>query len=289
MHRIGSWTRALAFVERNAGQQFFLYYPSTLPRAALQVKDADLEPYAKLGWDAQPYLGEQGHFPHPAPRAAHAAMVSRLDRDVGALLERLQKLGLDEDTLVIFASGNGPSDVGGFDPEFFASKAGPIGDLQRSGGRFRGGRGFLYEGGIRVPLIVQWPGKIAAGSVLEQAVGFQDLWPTIAAILDQPLPSKLDGVSFAPALFGGEIQSRSIPLYWEIGRSQALRVGDWKLMRKVDSQGRELAELYDLATDPGETKNLAQSAPEDLARLIALARAARRPSKTFPSPFDSGL
>ena len=280
---------ALAFVGRNAGQQFFLFFPSTIPHAALQVPGDAIEPYASAGWDAGPYLGDQGYLPHPTPRAAYAAMVSRLDRDVGLLLERLEKLGLDEDTLVIFASDNGPAGNGGCDPEFFASTAGPIGSLAREGGRLRGGKGSLYEGGIRVPMIISWPGKVAAGGVVEQVVGFQDLWPTIAEVLDQPLPPGLDGISFAPTLLGGDESAHPVPLYWESGRSQALRMGDWKLVRKVGSQGRVQPELFNLSKDPGETNNLAQAAPEELARLIALARAARRPSATFPSPFDSGL
>ncbi len=280
---------ALAFIDEHAAEPFFLYYPSAIPHVALQTPDAALGNYSGRGWDEGPYLGKNGYLPHPAPRAAYAAMISNLDRDVGALLKRLEERGLGSDTIVIFTSDNGPAINGGADPDFFASTAGPIGALAREGGRLRGHKGSVHEGGIRVPMIWSWPGRIPAGGIVERPVGFQDVWPTLAELLGDVAPSGVDGVSFGASLMESYAPREPNPLYWEIGRQQAVRVGDWKLVRTVDSQGRVKAALFDLASDPWEQTDLAGDRPEELARLVALARAVRTPSKRFASPFDAGL
>lgn len=280
---------ALTFVDEHTEAPFFLYYPTTVPHVALQVPEDSRSGYSDKGWDEAPYLGAKGYLPNATPRATYAAMITRMDRDVGRLLERLAEHGLENDTIVIFTSDNGPASNGGSDPRFFDSARGPIGALAKEGGTLRGLKGSMHEGGIRIPLIVTWPGHIMGGEVSERPVGFQDIWPTLAELRGMELPEAIDGVSFAPTLVEEGEAAAPGQLYWESGRNQALRVGDLKLVRKVNSGGKLKAELFDLSTDPWELENLAAERPEDLARMVKLIRAARTPSKIFPTPYDAGL
>ncbi len=267
---------ALDWIDRYRDQPFFLYYATTVPHVGLQVPEDSLNAYLDQGWDQKPYLGHQGYVPHPSPRAAYAAMVSRLDRDVGRILARLRKHGLERDTLVIFTSDNGPTYNGGSDSEFFASTAG-----------LRGLKGSVYEGGIRVPFIARWPGVIAPGRTSDLPIMIADLLPTLVELVGRPVPEGLDGISLLPTLKGKSEQTQRGYLYWELGRAQALRVGDWKLVRRFQPKpDRYRVELFNLAADPNEQRNLADKEPARLWELLVQIQQVRLPSAVFPSPFD---
>ena len=270
--------RAESFIRDNADQPFFLYYPSTLPHVALQVPDEDLKAYP-ADWDEQPYLGEKGYLPHPRPRAAYAAMITHLDAEVGRLMKVIAEEGLSEKTLFIFTSDNGPSYAGGSDSKFFGSA-----------GSLRGLKGSLYEGGLRVPLIAHWPGTIPAGTASARVCAFQDFLPTLCSLTGIESPEGLDGIDLSGTLRGRPARlAQRPPLYWELGRHQALLHGRWKWVRQVSKQGAVQEELFDLEADPSEGTNLALQHPERLAAMRALAQAQRSPSALFPSPFDEEL
>jgi len=198
-------------------------------------------------------------------------MVTRLDADTGRLMARLKKLGLDENTLVFFSSDNGPHEEGGHDPRFF-----------RSGGPLKGIKRDLYEGGIRVPMIVHWPGKIKAGMMSDQVWAFWDFLPTAAELVAARPPAGLDGISVVPTLLGKSDQKQHDYLYWEFhehGFQQALRMDDWKAVRPA--WGDRL-ELYDLRTDIGEKHNVAGANAEIVARIEAYLKDARTSSPRWP-------
>jgi len=267
--------RAEAFIHTNAKRPFFLYYPSAIPHLALQVPDEALDAYP-AEWDDAPYLGERGYLPHPRPRAAYAAMITHLDAEVGRLLQAVAQEGLSEKTLFLFTSDNGPTYTGGSDSPFFNS-AGPL----------RGLKGSLYEGGLRVPLIAHWPGTIAAGSTSARVCAFQDFLPTLCSLAGVEPPSGLDGIDLSGTLRGLPPRlAQRPPLYWELGRRQALLHGRWKWVRQISKAGVVREELFDLQVDPTEGTNLAEKLPDRLASLRATAMAERRPSKLFPGPFD---
>jgi len=259
---------ALKFIKAHKDEQFFLYVPFTIPHVALQVPEDSLAEY--LGkWPDPPYDGSKGYFPHRAPRACYAAMVSRMDRDVGRIMALLKELGLDEKTIVFFSSDNGPTYAGGADSAFFES-AGPL----------RGLKGSVYEGGIRVPLIVRWPGKIAPGTVSEHVCAFWDFLPTCAKLVGVKAPKGIDGISYLPTLLGqNERQRKHEYLYWELHGQQAIRVGDWKAVRR--KPGRKI-ELYDLSKDIGEANDLAGTHPELVAKMAEMMEKCRVESKVFP-------
>ncbi len=268
-------SEALEFVRSRKDAPFFLYLAFTIPHLALQVPEDSLSEYKGL-WDDPPYTGGRGYQPHPTPRAAYAAMVTRLDRSVGRLLALLKDLGLDEKTLVIFSSDNGPTHggVGGSDSAFFQS-AGPL----------RGLKGSLYEGGIRVPFIARWPGRIRPGAVSDLPIAFYDVLPTLCEAAGADTPGDVDGISFMPALLGREGQKRHEHLYWEFpgyGGQQAVRLGNWKGIRRGMNKGRMEIELYDLAADPGESNDVAARNPEVVARIARIMEESHRRSVDFP-------
>jgi arylsulfatase A-like enzyme len=266
--------QALAFVRAQREQPFFLYLPSPLPHLALQVPDADVQAYANA-FAETPYRGEHGYTPHRTPRAAYAAMITRLDRDVGAVLDLLDELGLANDTLVVFTSDNGAthSPVGGTDVDFFAS-CGPL----------RGRKGSLHEGGVRVPALVRWPGHVPAGKVSTRVTGFEDWLPTLAELCGAKAAAG-DGVSFAATL-RGEQQAERLFLYREFagyGGWQAVWQGRWKLLRRqLQTPDKATTELYDLAADPGESNDVAAAHPDVVRELLAIAAREHAPSATFP-------
>ena len=259
---------ARAFVRANKDRPFFLYFAPTVPHASLQVPEDSLAEYAGVLPDT-PYLGDKGYLPHRAPRAAYAAMVTRLDREVGSLVQLVRDLGLDRDTLIVFTSDNGPTFNGGTDSAFFES-AGP----------FRGLKTMVYEGGIRVPMVARWPGRIPTGSVSAHASAFEDYMPTFAEMAGVERPAGIDGVSMLAALEGrASAQKPRDYLYWEFQGKQVVRMGFWKGIRNAATGAFE---LYDLAKDVGETTDVAAANPAIVSRLEAIMRTARTDSALFP-------
>lgn len=275
--------QALAFIRENKDRPFFCYYPTTVPHLALQVPEDSLKEFAGKFPEA-PYPGGRGYLPHRTPRAAYAAMITRMDREVGRVLALLRELGIDERTIVVFTSDNGPlyDELGGTDTDFFDSAAG-----------MRGRKGSFYEGGFREPCLVRWPGKVKAGSTSDRVTGFEDWLPTLLDLIGEKgaTPAGIDGISFAATL-RGEAQEPRPFLYREspgYTGQQCVRVGDWKAIRtnlapapKAADQQPGALELYDLARDPAETKNVAAEHPEVVAKLAAILKAEHIPAKLWP-------
>jgi arylsulfatase A len=258
---------ALKFVK---DRPFFLYVPFTIPHVALQVPEDSLAEY-KGKWPDPPYDGKKGYIPHEYPRACYAGMVTRMDKDIGRILSLLEDLNLADNTLVIFTSDNGPTYAGGADSEFFES-AGPL----------RGLKGSVYEGGIRVPFIARWPGRIEPGSETDHPSAFWDFLPTACEIIGAKPPADIDGISYLPTLLGkSRKQKKHEVMYWELGRRQGVRMGDWKAVR--NKPGNKV-ELYNLANDIGEQNDLADKEPEVLVKMTELLTTARTESDVFPLP-----
>lgn len=271
---------ALRFIREHRERPFFLYVPFAIPHLALQAPEDAVAEY-RSQWEDPPYTGGKGYLPHPTPRAAYAAMVTRMDRSVGRILELLKELGLERNTLVCFTSDNGPTynRLGGSDSDFFESKA-----------HLRGYKGEVYEGGLRVPFIARWPGKIQAGSMSQHPAAFWDVLPTLCELTSTAIPPGTDGLSFLPTLLGRGEQRRHPYLYWEHSSytgQQAVRLGDWKGVRRNMTQGNLEVELYHLATDPGEKRNVASERLELVQRIEGIMQSARTPSPLFPlRPLD---
>jgi arylsulfatase A-like enzyme len=273
--------QALKFVRDNKERAFFLYYPTTVPHLALQVPDDSLKEFEGR-FPETPYVGGNGYLPHRAPRAAYAAMITRMDGEIGRIMSLVKELGLDDNTIFVFTSDNGPlyDQLGGTDTDFFNSAAG-----------FRGRKGSFYEGGFREPCLVRWKGNIAAGTVSDRVTGFEDWLPTLLELIGdkEQTPKSIDGISFAPTLLGRKQEARPF-LYREspgYGGQQCVRVGDWKLVRQNLGAGPNAAkkpttELYDLATDPHETNDVGSKHPEVLKQLTELAKAQHTPTKLWP-------
>jgi len=251
---------ALRWVRQQRGGPFFLYLAFTIPHLSLQVPEDSLAQY-RGQWPETPMTTSKHYSNNDTPRAAYAAMITRMDRDIGRLLNLLQELGLDNDTLVFFASDNGAVfPLAGTDPEFF-----------QSNGKLRGYKQDLYEGGIRTPFIARWPGRIAPGRVSNHPGAFYDLLPTLVELAGAQMPAATDGISIVPTLLDQGAQRRHAFLYWEyyggLGQ-QAVRIDRWKGVRLNcgrDPQGP--IELYDLAADEGEQHNLAGTHPEIVRQM----------------------
>jgi arylsulfatase A len=269
---------ALDFITTNRERPFFLFFATTVPHLALQVPEDSLAEYDGA-WPETPYDGRKGYQPQSRPRAAYAAMVTRFDRSVGRIMALLGKLGLDEDTLVLFASDNGPTfDVGGYDAAFFGGANG-----------FRGEKGTVYEGGIRVPFIARRPGVVPAGRVSDDVLSFQDVLPTVLDIAGAAvrIPADVDGASRLPELRGAGLGPIR-PVYIEFpgyGGQQMVRIGRAKAVRRdLLAHPDAPIELYDLLRDPGETTDVA-ALNEDLLRgMRTLLAREHRPSREFPFP-----
>ena len=278
---------AVQFIRDNQDRPFFAYVPFTIPHLALQAPEDSLAEYAGK-WDDPPYDGKSGYLPHPTPRAAYAAMVTRMDRSVGRIAALLKELKLDANTLVIFTSDNG----GGFGEvtKDFEFKPGRMGGTDyvffRSTGPFRAFKGSVYEGGIRVPFIARWPGRIKAQTVSELPAAFYDVLPTLCELAgEKAAPANTDGVSLLPTLVGRGRQSKHEFLFWDFGGyggQQAVRMGDWKGVRRNIHQGNTQIELYNLAADIGEQHNVAREHPEIIKRIEEIMRREHTPSEVFP-------
>lgn len=264
--------RGLRFIRENRNRPFFLYVPITIPHVALQVPEDSLKEY-EGAFPEKPYLSDKGYLPHRTPRAAYAAMITRMDGYVGRITALLKELELDGRTLVLFSSDNGPTYAGGVDAEFFNS-AGP----------FRGLKGDVYEGGIRVPMIARWPGQIEGGRTSDHISALWDVLPTLCEITGAQPPEHIDGISFAPTLLGKGRQREHEYLYWEFPAykgQQAVRAGRYKAVRRNMFSGKFKTELYDLENDIGERENIAARHPEIVERMEKIMREAHTPSPVF--------
>jgi arylsulfatase A len=281
--------KAREFLRANKDRPFFLYYPTTVPHLALQVPEDSIREY-EGDFPEKPYLGGRGYLPQRQPHAAYAGMITRMDREVGRLLELLLKLGLDRRTIVVFTSDNGPlyDEYGGTDTEFFNSNGG-----------LRGRKGSFYEGGFRVPCVIRWKGRIAAGSTTDRVTGFEDWLPTLLELIGEhdQTPGDLDGISFAPMLRGWVMGARKF-LYREASGydgQQCVRVGDWKAIRRnlnvgagaKDRRPGEI-ELYDLSTDRAEKFDVARENPDVVAKLGAIMQSQHTRSDLFLLPALDG-
>ena len=271
----------LKFIEEQSktNEPFFLYMAYTLSHVDLDVPEDSMEPYYDIIEEARPFVNPnlpKGYRNHPTPRACFAGMTTRLDRDIGYLLDKLDGLGISENTLVLFSSDNGPTSAGGADPEYF-----------NGNGIYQGIKRDVYEGGIRAPMIARWPGTIKAGSKSDHVSAHWDVMATLAEVSGATLPKEQVGVSFAPTLKGdANGQDQHDYLYWEFyekGGKQAIRQGKWKAVRldraKIGPEGAW--EIYDLEKDPSEENNLAAQKPEMQKQFNQLALEAATESEFF--------
>ena len=262
---------AVEWLRAKKSAPFFLYFAPTIPHVALQAPEAAIKEYE--GQFAEtPYTGDKNYLPQRTPRAAYAAMVTYLDAQVGRILDTLKEIGADERTLVIFTSDNGaPYNVGGTPTQFF-----------KSDGALRGQKGTLYEGGIRVPMIARWPGRIRAGATSEHAGANWDMWATFAELFGAEQPEGTDGISILPTLMGRGNQRSHDVLYWEFhsqGSSQAVRMGRWKGIRNnILTQPDAPLELYDLDRDLAEATNVAAKNPGLVRRIEEAMKTAHTPA-----------
>ncbi len=269
-------------------QPFFLYLPFVEPHVAMQPPQEWIDRYP-VEWDQENgvYRGQNGYLPHPRPRAAYAAMISDLDQHVGAIVGRLEQLGQLENTLIVFTSDNGPTH-GGSDPKF--SVGGAACTFFDSTGGLRGYKGSCYEGGLRVPCVVRWPGKVPEDRTTDFPSYFADWFPTLCAVCGAELPGEqiLDGIDLMPVLTGSAAPVRSSPMIWdfnEYGGIIAINDGRWKAVRRnVLKEKPGDWELYDLSADEREENNLARQHPEEITRLEQIFIATRSVEPDFPLP-----
>lgn len=274
--------QVMNFLEANKDTTFFLYYPTTIPHAELFAPEEYMEKYRGKFLPEKEYAGKDsgkgyksgGYGSQKESHAAFAAMINLLDDQVGEIIDKVKELGIAENTIIIFSSDNGPHAEGGADPEYF-----------NSGGGLRGIKRDLYEGGVRVPMIVRWPGVVEPGRESNHISAFWDVLPTLAEITGQEVSQAIDGLSFLPELQGKE-QPAHDHLYWEFherGGKQAVRKGNWKAVRLNvhDDYAGTPVELYNLENDPAETTNVADEYPEIAKEMLELIKASHSPSENF--------
>ena len=274
---------ALKFLEDNKGKPFFMYYPSIIPHAELYAPEQYMEKYRGKFLPEKNYEGVDSgenfrngpYGSQPESHAAFVAMIDYLDMQVGEIVAKLKELGVYENTIIMFTSDNGPHMEGGADPDYFDSN-GPLKGYKRD----------LYEGGIRVPMIAVWEGKIKAGTETDHPSAFWDVFPTVADIIGIAAPENTDGISFLPTLLGNkEKQKEHEYLYWEFherGGRQAVRKGNWKLVKyNVLDPEKITTELYNLENDLGEENNVAEHQPKIVEELSEIMKNARTKSEVF--------
>ncbi len=263
---------ALKFIRTNKDKPFFAYLPYTPPHGLFDIPDDD------------PAWALYKDKPWNQRARRYAAMVTMLDRQVGEVLDLLQELGLEDNTIVFFSGDNGGAD-------YFKSPRHPRGvhsanKHPQTGVEYRGMKRTLYEGGLRIPFVARWPGKIKAGTVSEHMGYFPDILPTVAELTGATPPEDIDGISLVPELLGAEAAGREQPrhefLYWEIMGQTAIRQGKWRAVRPKPKADWE---LYNVEEDPSEAHSIAEQHPEKLAELVALAQSAHEPVRegTFAS------
>jgi arylsulfatase A len=257
----------LKFVRQNKDKPFFLYYPTVIPHLALQAPQKDIDEY-KGEWPETPYKGKS-YLPHPTPRSAYAAMITFMDKQIGRLMALLKELDLDDNTIVFFTSDNGTTFLKEqVDFEFFNSVDG-----------LRGLKGSVHEGGIRVPLIVRWPGRIKAGSVSGHISAHYDAMATLADVAGTKSAKDSDGISYLPTLLGKKRQRKHDYMFWDFagyGGQLAVRQGPWKAVKKdLKKKPNAPLELYNLDSDLAESNDLAAEKPEIAKRMQQIMLDAR--------------
>lgn len=267
--------QALHFIRANQDRPFFLYLPTVIPHVEVVAPPASLARYEGQFEEEACYDKRPGYAGSETPKAMYAAMITHMDQNVGRVLALLGELGLEENTIVFFTSDNGAQGGNCVNSEFF-NASGPL----------RGRKRDMYEGGLRVPMIVRWPGKVPAGRTSDHVWYFPDVLPTLAELAGAETPDGLDGISVVPDLMGSEEQPRHDYLYWELGfgeyadgpnLKQGVRMGDWKAVRQ---SRHDAIELYNLSRDLGETNNVAAQHPDIIAEMEACmdtCRVAPRP------------
>jgi arylsulfatase A-like enzyme len=251
---------AIKFIKQNKDHPFFCYLPYTLPHGLWGMPDDD--PSWLMYKDMK--LGGKGQKRDSDPNM-YAAMVNLADRNMGEIMKLLKDLKIDDNTIVFFSGDNGGQ-------QYFKDAEHPLGVFEPNRDVFQGGKGSLREGGLRVPYIVWWPGKIKPGAVSDHLSYFGDVMPTLAELTGATLPPDRDGISFVPTLTGGNGQKQHQYLYWEYGDQVAVREKNWKAYKKKNNWA-----LYDLGTDLHEDHDLSEKHPEQLAKMIAFAEAAHQP------------
>ncbi|MDD2298876.1 MAG: arylsulfatase [Fermentimonas sp.] len=273
--------KTLEFIEKQKENPFFMYVPIVLPHAELVIPEDSIihELRGKFpetpfrGTDSGPQFRKGGYMSQDYPRATHAAMVKRIDIYVAQIIDKLKEEGLYDNTLIIFTSDNGPHREGGGDPDFFNSNS-----------IYRGYKRDLYEGGIRVPTIISWQGKVAAGAENNFPFAFWDYLPTFAEILEVEPETKTNGVSILPTLLGNDGQKERDYFYFEFqesGGRQAIIKEDWKLLH-LDIRNGGIYELYNIASDPSENHNLITLYPEKAEELKEIMKNARTDDPNWP-------
>lgn len=279
--------QALKFIDDNKDKPFFMYYPNLIPHAEIIMPEGEMMDKYRGKFEEIPFVNDfpganYGDEPfevkyytsQPEPRATFAAMVSLLDQQVGEILKKLKELGIEDNTVIIFASDNGPHQEGGADPEFFNSNGG-----------LRGFKRDLYEGGVRTPMIVKWANTIQPGSKSQHVSAFWDVMPTLAEIAGVSSPKNIDGISFLPELLG-EKQDTHDHLYWEFheqGGKKAVRKGKWKAVKlHCFNAEKTHIELYDLSKDISEKNNIASEYPRVVKELVEIMEREHVENENFP-------
>ncbi|MGD9419094.1 MAG: arylsulfatase [Verrucomicrobiota bacterium JB025] len=264
------------------GRPFFLHYAALIPHATIVAPDEWIERYRGKVDEVSPFKGGGGggrnaqYGPVEEPKATFAGMVSRLDWEIGEIRKKLEELGLADNTLIMFSSDNGPHGEGGHSPDHFGSN-GPL----------RGGKRDMFEGGVRVPLIAWWPGKIAAGSESEHLSAFWDVMPTLCELTGASSPESIDGISFLPTLLGQGGQAQHDYLYWEFyeqGGKRAALTQKWKAVQLNVGGGGDPMMLFDIHADIGEKNDVAAQYPEVVDQFRGIFKKAHTPSPKVKWP-----
>ena len=273
---------AIDFIKENKDTTFFMWYTSVLPHAELKVPEKELESFvgrpelelerSYAGCDEGMYYKNGGYGSQQYTHAAFAAMVSILDKHVGDICRTLDSLGIADNTIIVFTSDNGPHQEGGADPDFFDGN-----------GELRGYKRDLYDGGIRVPMIIKWNGKVVENTKSDHMSAFWDFLPTMAEIIGAEIPENIDGISFLPELTSCGEQKKHDYLYWEFHENngrQAIRQGDWKAV-KYDVHNDGKIELYNIKDDVAEEVDVAEKYPDKVAEMDSLMKVSRVDSDLF--------
>ncbi|MAT31152.1 MAG: N-acetylgalactosamine-6-sulfatase [Roseibacillus sp.] len=265
--------KTVEWIDRQHDKPFFCFLPVTIPHAAMHVPEKYAAPFRKKFPEFENKVGRYGNNKPFAknPAAQFAGMMTALDEGIGRILNTLERHQIDTNTIILLSSDNGPHKEGGHMPKYFNSNGG-----------LRGFKRDLYEGGIRCPLLVRWPGKIKAGTTSDHISAHWDLFPTFCELAGTETPDDLDGISFLPALLGAE-QKQHEYLYWEFfegGGKRAVRIGKWKAVQnQVNREGQNASiEIYDLESDRAETRNLADQNTELITRVRNIFKRAHTPS-----------